>query len=118
MNNDLFFSSKTDKWETPQWLFDRLNRIFCFELDACADDENHKCERYFTESENGLAKSWGGGAHGAIRLMADKLESGLKKQRKPYLMINRALSCFFQQGQIHVGITTIYPIILERILCF
>jgi len=60
MNNDLFFSSKSDKWETPQWLFDRLNRIFCFELDACADEANHKCDRYFSESDNGLEKSWGG----------------------------------------------------------
>ena len=39
------WSSKTEDWETPQWLFDRLNRIFCFELDAAASDTNHKCEK-------------------------------------------------------------------------
>jgi len=60
MNTDLMFSSKTDKWSTPQWLFDRLNNIFCFTLDAYADDANHKCEKYFTEEHNGLNQSGGG----------------------------------------------------------
>lgn len=61
MNTDLMFSSETDKWSTPQWLFNRLNQIFCFTLDVCADKSNHKCDRYFTEAENGLKESWGGG---------------------------------------------------------
>lgn len=60
MNTNLMFSSKTDKWSTPQWLFDRLNQIFCFTLDVCADETNHKCDKYFTENDDGLKKSWGG----------------------------------------------------------
>lgn len=28
MNNDLMFSSKTPEWETPQYLFDELDRQF------------------------------------------------------------------------------------------
>lgn len=107
MNNDLFFSSKTDKWETPQWLFDRLNRIFCFELDACADETNHKCDKYFSESDNGLEKSWGGTGRGAIHHMEGRSASGLKKQQKPSWTINHALLCLSQQEPIHVGITTI-----------
>lgn len=59
-NMDVHFSQNTDKWETPQWLFDKLNRIFNFDLDVCANEENHKCERYFTEEDNGLSKNWGG----------------------------------------------------------
>ena len=60
MKTETLFSSRSDEWETPQWLFDRLNRIFCFELDVCADDNNHKCERYFTKEDDGLSKNWGG----------------------------------------------------------
>ena len=65
------FSSATDKWETPQDLFDRLNQIFCFNLDACADETNHKCDRYFTEAQDGLSQSWGGTEYGAIPRMAE-----------------------------------------------
>lgn len=60
MNRDVFASSKTDMWETPQNLFDRLNRVFHFDLDVCATAENAKCERYFTERDNGLEQPWGG----------------------------------------------------------
>lgn len=72
MNVTGIFSSATDKWETPQDLFDRLNQIFCFNLDACADETNHKCDRYFTEKEDGLSQSWGGGTeYGAIPRMVE-----------------------------------------------
>jgi len=52
------FSSKSDEWETPQWLFDELNEEFGFTLDPCATHENHKCNRYFTKEEDGLSRSW------------------------------------------------------------
>ena len=51
-------SSNTDKWATPQDLFDRLNEEFHFTLDVCADDTNHKVDRYFDESVDGLSKDW------------------------------------------------------------
>lgn len=60
MNNEVMFSSKTDNWATPQAFFDELNKEFSFNLDPCADDVNHKCERYFTKKQNGLEKMWGG----------------------------------------------------------
>lgn len=52
------FSSKTDLWATPQSFFDELNNEFHFTLDPCATSENHKCERYYTEREDGLKQSW------------------------------------------------------------
>lgn len=52
------FSSKTPEWPTPQAFFDGLDKEFGFTLDPCATNENHKCEKYFTESENGLTQSW------------------------------------------------------------
>ena len=55
------FSSRSDEWETPQGIFDELDKEFHFTLDACAKDQNRKCDRYFTIEQNGLQKSWGGG---------------------------------------------------------
>ena len=52
------FSSKTDMWETPQDLSDKLNKEFNFVLDVCATHENAKCSIYFTPEINGLKKSW------------------------------------------------------------
>ena len=91
MNTNGIFSSKTNKWETPQWLFDRLNQIFCFELDACADESNHKCERYFSESEDGLKQSWGGAEHFAIHLTEGKSPNGFKRPAKQFWMISPVL---------------------------
>lgn len=54
------FSSARQDWATPQDLFDELNEEFHFNLDPCANAENHKCERYFTEEDNGLLQEWGG----------------------------------------------------------
>lgn len=60
MNLEVMFSSKTDQWATPQEVFDQLDREFHFNLDPCADEQNHKCEKYFTAAENGLKQDWGG----------------------------------------------------------
>lgn len=60
MNTKGVFSSQTDEWATPQWLFDELNAEFHFDLDPCATDENHKCAEYYTKADSGLAKNWGG----------------------------------------------------------
>lgn len=51
-------TSKTPEWETPQALFDELNREFGFTLDPCSNDDNAKCARYYTKADNGLLKSW------------------------------------------------------------
>jgi phage N-6-adenine-methyltransferase len=55
------FSSATPEWETPQTLFDELDRIFGgFTLDPCATSENAKCSRYFTTADDGLIQHWTG----------------------------------------------------------
>lgn len=54
------FTSNTDMWATPQWLFDKLNEEFNFDLDPCATAENAKCEKYFTKEDDGLMQDWGG----------------------------------------------------------
>ena len=54
------FSSKTDKWATPQDFFNKLNEEFNFTLDPCADESNHKCNTYFTKEQDGLKQDWAG----------------------------------------------------------
>ena len=57
---EVVFSSKTDNWATPQWLFDQLNEEFHFTLDVCADSQNAKCGHYFTREQDGLSQKWEG----------------------------------------------------------
>lgn len=52
------FSSATDNWSTPQDFFDKLNDEFHFTLDVCADENNHKCEHYYTKEIDGLSRPW------------------------------------------------------------
>lgn len=54
------YSSKTDLWETPQYLFDTLNNEFHFDIDVCATPENAKCVKYFTPQIDGLSQEWKG----------------------------------------------------------
>ena len=59
-NIEVMFSSKSNDWSTPQDFFDELNAEFGFTLDPCADEFNHKCNKYFTEGDDGLLQDWGG----------------------------------------------------------
>jgi len=52
------FSSKSDMWYTPDEFYNKLNSEFNFTLDPCAPDTNFKCEKYYTEEDEGLAQSW------------------------------------------------------------
>ena len=60
MNTKAIFSHKTPIWETPQALFDELDREFHFETDVCALPENAKCKRFFTPEMDGLKQEWTG----------------------------------------------------------
>lgn len=58
MINKVHFSNKSDEWETPQTLFDRLNSIHHFNLDVAASEQNAKCYVYFTKEDNALKCRW------------------------------------------------------------
>lgn len=60
MKTETLFSSASGEWATPQDLFDELNEEFHFTLDPCANDSNHKCEKYYTKEQNGLQQDWSG----------------------------------------------------------
>ena len=61
MINKGLFTSLDSEAETPQALFDELDKEFHFNLDVCATKENAKCGRYYTKEDNALADwcSWG-----------------------------------------------------------
>lgn len=60
MINSGLFSSENHSWETPDDIFNELNRIFNFNLDVCANENNHKLDKYFSIDENGLEQRWEG----------------------------------------------------------
>lgn len=60
MNTDVMFHSGVDQWSTPQDFYDELNKEFHFTLDPCADEQNHKCDTYFTKEQDGLKQDWSG----------------------------------------------------------
>ena len=60
-SKDIIKTSNKDDWETPQQLFDELNKEYSFTLDPCATEKNAKCAKYYTREDNGLHKDWGGG---------------------------------------------------------
>lgn len=58
MLNNWLFTSNTDLRSTPQDFYDVLNNEFNFNLDPCSTEDNHKCDKYFTEKENWLIQDW------------------------------------------------------------
>lgn len=54
------FSHKNSCYATPADVFGQLNAEFGFTLDVCADPENAKCDRFFTEEQDGLIQKWEG----------------------------------------------------------
>lgn len=60
MISHTLYSSNSDEWETPQSVFDELDAVYHFDLDACATEQNAKCRRFFDKAQDGLKQSWGG----------------------------------------------------------
>lgn len=47
-----------DLWQTPKWLFNKLNDEFDFKLDVAASDQNHLCLNYVTQQDDALTIQW------------------------------------------------------------
>ena len=64
MANSYMPQSITDDWATPRALFDELNAVHKFELDAAASSDNHLCQMWFgldhpdTDRRDGLTGNW------------------------------------------------------------
>lgn len=52
------FSHKTDEWETPEWLYDLLDKEFGFKLDAAATSVNAKAKLFFDRERDALTQNW------------------------------------------------------------
>lgn len=64
-----------DNFRTPQRLYDQLDKIFNFTLDAACTKEDCKAPRglYHDEGVDALACSWGGNVYSAIHHLAKRL---------------------------------------------
>ncbi|MEK6879685.1 MAG: DNA N-6-adenine-methyltransferase [Nanoarchaeota archaeon] len=84
-------SSKTFEWETPQELFDNLNKEFKFTLDVCANKNNAKCKKYFTIKDDALKQDWGKNIvfmnPPYSRLTNDFVEKGYKESLKNAIVV-------------------------------
>lgn len=60
MVNSVIFESRNMCWETPPYLFDKINAEFSFTLDAAASTENAKVAQYYTETDDALKQTWNG----------------------------------------------------------
>ena len=61
MTLDACFSSGKDDWETPDDLFNDLDAIYRFTIDAAANQRNHKVDRWYGpggEVEDALSVMW------------------------------------------------------------
>jgi site-specific DNA-methyltransferase (adenine-specific) len=59
MKSEVVFSRQSDEWETPQALFDLLDKEFHFTLDAAATKDNSKCgPRYADKIGGSLTINW------------------------------------------------------------
>lgn len=106
-NIDVMYSSKSNEWATPQDFFDKLNAEFQFNLDPCATDENHKCNKYFTRETDGLSQNWGGTAYSAILHTAEKSAHGWKSVITKLKKKIQSWLCSYRQGRIRSIFTII-----------
>lgn len=58
--NTLSFSTSKSMMylRTPTDIWNEISKEFDFTLDACASDENHLCEKYYTKENSCLDKDW------------------------------------------------------------
>ena len=103
--NSVMYSSKSNEWETPQELFDRLDREFHFTLDPASTHENAKCAKHYTQEENGLAQDWRGETVFCNPPYGRELPLWIEKAAKSAGGV-RQLSCSFLRGRTR-GLFTI-----------
>ena len=58
--NNIHFKSESNEWETPQDLYNELDKQYGFTLDPCATPSNAKNDNFYTKEDDGLSQSWSG----------------------------------------------------------
>jgi hypothetical protein len=98
MNREVMFSSRSDNWETPQDLFDKLNEEFHFTLDVAADANNAKCKDYLDKNKNGLNWKWGGVLFYESSLWQRNRQVDKEGIRRKFEWLHGCLSASFEDG--------------------
>lgn len=57
-NLQVHFSSASNEWATPQYLFKYLDDTYHYTLDPCCTKETAKCKKFYTIEDDGLAQDW------------------------------------------------------------
>ena len=78
--NELTGHSGNDSIETPQWLFNALDRRFRFDYDAAASHENAKCHFYSTV-EGTFSKGYNSPFEPELNDLHDGLANGWSSRR-------------------------------------
>ena len=60
MKDNIHFKSESNEWETPQDLYNELDKQYGFTLDPCATPSNAKNDNFYTKEDDGLSQSWKG----------------------------------------------------------
>jgi phage N-6-adenine-methyltransferase len=114
--SNAMFTSVSEDWSTPQWLFDQLNAEFNFTIDVCASEYNAKVQRFFTKEQDGLKQDWSGETVWCNPPYGRQIKRWIYKAYKHF--IGGALrSCYFLQEQILHG-STIMLLIKQRLGLF
>lgn len=57
-NLQVHFSSASNEWATPNFLFRWLDNMHHFTLDPCCTKETAKCKKFYTIEDDGLSQDW------------------------------------------------------------
>ena len=52
------YSSKSNEWTTPDDFYSNLDKRFGFTLDPASDGVNAKCDKFYTQEDDGLSQDW------------------------------------------------------------
>ena len=102
----------SDQWETDSKIYNMVNEVFHFTLDAAAEDSTTKCSKWFTEEDNALEKDWEGQSvwlnppYSKIRKFAPKALQEAEKGATVVLFVpsrtdTTAFHDVFSKGQIY-----------------
>jgi phage N-6-adenine-methyltransferase len=58
MSAHKYLSTGENEHPTPQWLFDKIDKIFDFTIDLSATEENAKCKKFYTKQQDALTQTW------------------------------------------------------------
>ena len=58
MAKEAFKNIHGNVFETPEWLFNALDREFDFRFDLACNEKNAKCQKFYTEKEDSLSQDW------------------------------------------------------------